>query len=127
MREINRRKKVVELNHMLKDGKVPIPRRSSFTDWNYQAELAALQARIGEKFDKALLARAFVIESHVQLEMRKQEELGVEVSTGLVDNSELAREGGEVSTGLVDNSELAREGVEVSTGLVDNSELAREG
>ena len=43
MREINRRKKVVELNHMLKDGKVPIPRRSSFTDWNYQAELAAGQ------------------------------------------------------------------------------------
>jgi hypothetical protein len=30
MREINRRKKMVELNHMLKDGKVPIPRRSSF-------------------------------------------------------------------------------------------------
>eukprot|EP00090_Calanus_glacialis_P004429 TRINITY_DN13304_c0_g1_i1.p1 TRINITY_DN13304_c0_g1~~TRINITY_DN13304_c0_g1_i1.p1 ORF type:complete len:341 (-),score=124.87 TRINITY_DN13304_c0_g1_i1:38-1060(-) len=96
MREINRRKKVVELNHMLKDGKVPIPRRSSFTDWNYQAELAALQARIGEKFNKVLLARCFVMESHVQLEIKKQEELGVEVTTGLVDNSELAKEGMEV-------------------------------
>ena len=84
---------MVERNYLLKEGEVPIPRRSSFTDWNYQAELMALQARIGEKFDKEMLARAFVMESHLKLEIKKQEELGVEVSTGLVDNSELAREG----------------------------------
>jgi len=94
--EINKRRKVVELDHMLKDGKVPIMRRSQFSDWNYQAELKALQARIGEKIDQSLLARAFVMESHVELEIRKQEELGVEVTTGLVDNSELAREGKEI-------------------------------
>merc|ERR1740137_16850 len=78
---------------MLKDGKVPVMRRSQFSDWNYQAELKALQARIGETIDQALLARAFVMESHVELEIRKQEELGVEVTNGLVDNSALAREG----------------------------------
>merc|ERR1719483_1256900 len=81
---------------MLKDGKVPIMRRSQFSDWNYQAELKALQPRIGETIDQSLLARAFVMESHVELEIRKQEELGVEVTTGLVDNSELAREGKEI-------------------------------
>jgi len=87
----------MERNHMFKEGKVPIPRRSSFTDWNYPAEMKALQARIGEQFDQVLLARAFVMESHVKLEIAKQEELGVEMmSTGLVDNSELAREGMEV-------------------------------
>merc|ERR1719483_932162 len=78
---------------MLKDGKVPVMRRSHFSDWNFQAELNALQARIGETIDRELLARAFVMESHVELEIKKQEELGVEVITGLVDNSALAREG----------------------------------
>jgi len=93
LREVNKRQAVVELDHMLKQGKVPIPRRSSFTDWNYQAEMKALQARLGERFDQELLARAFVTESHVKMEMKKQEELGVEVNTGLVDNSKLAQEG----------------------------------
>jgi len=96
MKEINRRREVVEMNYMLKEGQVPIPRRSSFTDWNYQAELMAIQARLGEQFDKELLARAFVMKSHVKLEIKKQEELGVDVKTGLVDNSQLAREGLEV-------------------------------
>merc|ERR1719483_46670 len=81
---------------MLKDGKVPVMRRSQFSDWNYQAELKALQSRIGETIDQSLLARAFVMESHVELEIRKQEELGVEVTTGLVDNIELAGEGKEI-------------------------------
>jgi len=84
---------VVELDHMLKQEMVPIPRRSSFSDWNYQAEIKAFQARIGESFDQELLARAFVTESHVMMEKKKQEELGVEVSTGLVDNTKLASDG----------------------------------
>jgi len=92
-REINRRKKVVELDHMLKRGKVPIDRRSSYSDWNYQAEVTAFQVRLGEKFEMKYLLRAFVTESHVNSEVQKQKELGVEVSTGLIDNSELAREG----------------------------------
>merc|ERR1719357_823497 len=77
---------------MLKQEMVPIPRRSSFSDWNYQAEIKAFQARIGESFDQELLAKAFVTESHVMME-KKQEELGVEVSTGLVDNTKLASDG----------------------------------
>ena len=70
-----------------------IPRRSSFSDWNYHAEVKALQARLGEKFDADILMRALVMESHVDQERLKQEELGVEVSTQLRDNSELAVKG----------------------------------
>ena len=95
---------------MSQKGKVEVPRRSSFTDWNYQAEIVALQvsreklgrndrvmmfdqARLGEKFDRDLLGRALVMNSHVEEEMRKQEELGVEVSSQLTDNSELSLKG----------------------------------
>jgi len=92
--EVNKRKAIVELDQILKHGKVPVPRRSSFTDWNYQAEMKALQARVGERFDdQNLLARAFVTQSHVELEMKKQEELGVEVNTVMEDHSELAKAG----------------------------------
>ena len=70
-----------------------VPRRSSFTDWNYHAEVKALQVRLGETFDGEVLGRALVMESHVEQERLKQEELGVEVSTQLRDNSELAVKG----------------------------------
>ena len=70
-----------------------VPRRSSFSDWNYHAELKALQARLGERFDGDLLMRALVMESHLEQERLKQEELGVEVTSQLSDNSELAVKG----------------------------------
>ena len=70
-----------------------VQRRSSFSDWNYHAEVKALQARLGEKFDGELLMRALVMESHLEQERIKQEELGVEVTNQLRDNSELAVKG----------------------------------
>jgi len=91
--EFNERRQIVELDSMLKKGHVEVPRRSSFSDWNYHAEVKALQARLGEKFDADVLMRALVMESHVDQERMKQEELGVEVSTQLRDNSELAVKG----------------------------------
>ena len=112
--EFNERRQMVELDGMLKvglvshlyyitsdiipvgslqKGHVEVPRRSSFTDWNYHAEVKALQVRLGETFDGEVLGRALVMESHVEQERLKQEELGVEVSTQLRDNSELAVKG----------------------------------
>ena len=70
-----------------------IQRRSTFPDWNYHAEVKALQSRLGEKFDGDLLMRALVMESHLEQERIKQEELGVEVTNQLRDNSELAVKG----------------------------------
>merc|ERR1711923_432759 len=85
--EFNERREIVELDSMLKKGEVEVGRRSLFSDWNYQAELKALQARLGEQFDSEQLGRAMVMESHVEEEKRKQMELGVEVSSQLIDNS----------------------------------------
>ena len=44
--EVNRRRQVVELDNQLKN-KDEVARRSSFTDWNYSAELKALQVKPG--------------------------------------------------------------------------------
>merc|ERR1712001_777297 len=94
--EFNERRQIAELDSMLKKGQVEVQRRSSFSDWNYQAEVKALQARLGEKFDGELLMRALVMESHLEQERLKQEELGVEVTSQLTDNSELAEKGDEI-------------------------------
>ena len=40
--ELNRRREIVERDNKLKN-KDFVPRRSSYTDWNYPAELKALQ------------------------------------------------------------------------------------
>ena len=55
--------------------------------------MKALQARLGEKFDGETLMRALVMESHLEQERLKQEELGVEVTSQQGDNSELAVKG----------------------------------
>jgi len=87
----------VELNHMLKDGKVPVPRRSSFSDWNFEAELKAFSARLGESFDSSLLTTAFTMPSHVQAEIQTQKQLGIDdINLTIESNEKLAEVGGEV-------------------------------
>ena len=117
MLELNKRREVVELDNRLKN-KDSVARRSSYSDWNYPAELKALQvglseaqnmiglvqcqciiefqARLGEQVDSDLLSRSMIMKSHLELERKKQEELGVEVSEQMVDNSLLADRGREV-------------------------------
>jgi len=82
----------VELDETLKE-KDSIARRSSFSNWNFNAEIKALQARLGEKIESGLLTRALTMNSHLEQERKKQEELGVEVNQDFVDNSELAEKG----------------------------------
>ena len=114
--ELNKRREVVELDNRLKNRDI-VARRSSYSDWNYPAELKALQvdkmhnmmidwscsdhtvgfqARLGEHIDSDLLSRSLVMKSHLELEKKKQEELGVEVSEQMVDNTLLADRGSEV-------------------------------
>ena len=45
MLELNKRREVVELDNRLKN-KDSVARRSSYSDWNYPAELKALQVRL---------------------------------------------------------------------------------
>merc|ERR1719186_2416063 len=82
---------------MLKDGKVPVTRRSTFTDWNFGAELKAFSSRLGESFDPSLLSTAFTMQSHVQAEINTQIKLGIDVDDiKLQSNEKLAERGGEV-------------------------------
>ena len=85
----------MELDNVLKQ-KTEIQRRSSHSDWNYQAELKALQARLGERIDDSKLAQSLVMFSHLELEKKKQEDLGVEVTEAMKDNSSLAQDGRQI-------------------------------
>ena len=87
--ELNKRRQIVELDNKLKN-KDAIQRRSSHSDWNYSAELKALQSRLGEKMDDGLLAQSLIMKSHLELEKQKQRDLGVDVSESMTDNSILA-------------------------------------
>ena len=46
---MNHRRKNQELNHLLKDGQVPIHKRAGEGLWNQGAELVALGARWGDE------------------------------------------------------------------------------
>lgn len=95
--ELNKRRQKVELNHMLKDGKVPVQRRSNFSDWNFEAELKAFGSRLGEVFNPSLLSTALTMKSHVMAEIETQKQLGIEnVQLDLQSNEKLAEEGGKL-------------------------------
>ena len=82
---------------MLKDGKVPVSRRSNFSDWNFEAELKSFGCRLGEVFNPALLSTALTMKSHVQTEIETQRELGIEnVQLDLESNEKLSQQGGDL-------------------------------
>ena len=63
--ELNKRRENVELNQLLKDGKVEHLKRAGEGLFNQKAELVALAARLGEHFDQRLLAEAMVTPGQV--------------------------------------------------------------
>jgi len=90
--DLNKRRKNVELNNKLK-GINPIDRRSSYSEWNYQAELTALNGRLGESIPLQMLSEVFITESHIQEEKEKQEKLNIDIKLNLKSNEELSVEG----------------------------------
>ncbi|XP_026470449.1 39S ribosomal protein L44, mitochondrial [Ctenocephalides felis] len=70
LRELKRRKD--------KMGPEPVARRSSFIDWNFNAELYAFSKRLNENFNLTLLQQAFTQRSYVIQEEMKQIEVGIE-------------------------------------------------
>ncbi|KAB0791559.1 hypothetical protein PPYR_03359 [Photinus pyralis] len=68
----------------------PIP-RSSFLEWNHDAELYSFGKRLGEEFNQALLKRAFTHRSYVV-----QKELAGNPTDTFEDNSELISEGNSI-------------------------------
>ena len=91
--ELNKRRENVELNQLLKEGKVEHLKRAGEGLFNQQAELVALEARLGEKFDQRLLAEAMVTPGHVEKDKEEQWRLGVEVEEGARNHSDLASAG----------------------------------
>ena len=67
---------------------------------NYNSELVAFQARLGEKFDDSKLREAFITADFVEAETKRQEELQIkgenQLSQLLSSNQNLATEGSRV-------------------------------
>jgi len=120
---------MVEQNYILKEGKVPILKRAGEGLFNYPAELAALEARLGESFDRHLLSQAFITQSHVQQEAEQQRELGVENVVNLQDNSNLEKQGIKVIRDTLERWLIAalpkfpREGVEALLEYLTKEEM----
>lgn len=60
----------------------------SFFSRNYDSELYAFAARIGEKFDEDKLRQAFLNKSYVEKEARRQKELGIEEQSLLLETND---------------------------------------
>lgn len=75
-------------------GPQPPTKRSSFIEWNYNAEIFAFGKRLNENFDENLLKNAFVNRSFILQEEVRQREAGVDnPEVNLVDNRKLIENG----------------------------------
>jgi len=75
------------------DPKPPQP-RSTYLEFNYNAEIFAFGKRLNEDFDKDLLQQAFVQRSYIVAEEENQKKLGIEEpNISLNDNTEFAQIG----------------------------------
>ena len=79
MKELNKRRENIATDEMLRTGKQTRPRRSDYIEWNYNSELVAFAARLGEKFDDSKLREAFITADFVEAETKRQEELQIKV------------------------------------------------
>jgi large subunit ribosomal protein L44 len=90
--DIGQRRDVIELNNKLKEVN-PIDRRSSFLDWNFEAELSALNGRLGESIPIQMLHQVFTTAEYIEEEANKQQQLNINIPLNLNSNEELSGEG----------------------------------
>lgn len=88
LRELKRRKDRY-------DPQPEIP-KSSFLEWNYQAEIYAFGKRLNEEFDKNVLQTALVNRSYIIQEEARQQKAGIETPINLDDNGTLMKDGEEL-------------------------------
>ncbi|XP_076667952.1 mitochondrial ribosomal protein L44 isoform X2 [Andrena cerasifolii] len=82
----------------------PIPNRSTFIDWNRDAELYAFNQRLSENFQPEKLSRAFVHKSYIFREEQKQKEMGIqEPKLDIEHNEDLIESGGGITSKAVYN------------------------
>lgn len=99
LRELNKRRTEI--------GPEPPQPRSTFLEWNYEAELFAFGKRLGEEFDRKLLKQALTHRSYVNLEEDKAKEKGIEFEA-IPCNHQLINQGDEIILGHV-KEELGKE------------------
>lgn len=80
-----------------------VHKRSSFIDWNLNAEIYSFGQRLHEHFDLGLLTQAFTQRSYVVQEELRLDELGVDRSDlDMQDNMKLAEKGLEITTKYIE-------------------------
>jgi len=132
MMEIEKRRQKEELNYLIKDGAVPVVRRSDFLDWNYMAELKAFSSRIGETFNLNRLTTALTTESHVVAEIEKQKELGIDTNVQFESNKNLSVKGAELIETVVAGwlraalPDFPEEGVQAVVGYLTCEDMLAE-
>ncbi|RZC40427.1 39S ribosomal protein L44, mitochondrial [Asbolus verrucosus] len=77
----------------LKAGPEPLKPRSTYLEWNYEAEVFAFGKRLGEEFDQKTLKQALTHRSYVNLERDKAKERGAESFEEISSNQHLIKEG----------------------------------
>uniref|UniRef100_A0A8D8RC96 Large ribosomal subunit protein mL44 n=1 Tax=Cacopsylla melanoneura TaxID=428564 RepID=A0A8D8RC96_9HEMI len=88
--ELNKRKENIEF------GKTPNPPppRSSYLEWNYDAELYSFGKRLGEHIEPSLLAQSLTQRSFIIVEEEKQKSVGIEDPIlNVKENTPLVEEG----------------------------------
>nr|CAG4638065.1 EOG090X0DYO [Chydorus sphaericus] len=84
-----------------RNGGEKIFHRSTFLEWNYDAELYAFGNRLNEKFEDALLRQALTHKSYVLRETERLQTIGVEPNLEFKLNDELAKKGAEMISRFV--------------------------
>nr|CAG4647418.1 EOG090X0DYO [Megafenestra aurita]SVE92663.1 EOG090X0DYO [Megafenestra aurita] len=92
LKELKRRKDV----ETIRNGGEKIFHRSTFLEWNYDAELYAFGNRLGESFSETLLRAALTHKSYIIQESRKLSAVGLDSSLNFQDNEDLSLEGSEL-------------------------------
>ncbi|KAF7990096.1 hypothetical protein HCN44_009085 [Aphidius gifuensis] len=78
------------------------PVRSSFLEWNYDAEIYAFNQRLTEKFDSKLLVRALTHRSYVVQQENEERKVGIEDHQITIDdNQELINVGSTLTSKIV--------------------------
>ncbi|KAF5281870.1 hypothetical protein FQR65_LT14514 [Abscondita terminalis] len=97
LRELEKRRRMA--------GPQPLQKRSSYLEWNYEAELYALGKRIGEEFQPDILQRALVHKSYII----QQEISGNQIGNHIDNGNSLALVSDSFSN-FEDNTDLIKEG-----------------
>nr|SVE77263.1 EOG090X0DYO [Daphnia lumholtzi]SVE77875.1 EOG090X0DYO [Daphnia lumholtzi]SVE78505.1 EOG090X0DYO [Daphnia lumholtzi] len=97
LRELKRRK-VIEED---RNGGQKIFHRSTFLEWNYDAEIFAFSNRLGEKFNDSSLRAALTHKSYIERETARLSDVGVESNLQFQDNEALAQKGGEIMSKFI--------------------------